>query len=160
MQNEIIEAIKSGLKGKFIHSDPLIIIKGLTPEIARKKPNNFDHSCWDLLYHTVIWDEIFLRNIKGEIVNWSPENNFPDEKEKEIDQNFNELVIKFESDLQEIRDLLEFNDIDFSINRKLTPDRDFELSIIKLYITTLQHISYHMGQIACVRKMVDNWPMT
>lgn len=160
MYNAISEAIISGLAGEFIHSDPKAILKDLTPEIARKKVPPYDHSIWDLLYHTVIWNDIFLTNIKGSLANWGPEDNWPSAADKENDQNFIELLQRFDANVAEVKTLLQGEKIDFTRKQVLSKDYPPELSVIKLYVTILQHISYHMGQIACVRKMVDSWPPT
>lgn len=160
MYIETIEAIISGLAGEFIHSDPKAILKDLTPEIARKRVPPYDHSIWDLLYHTVIWNDIFLTNIKGSLANWGPEHNWPPEADKKNDQNFIELLQRFDDNIAEVKSLLQKENIDFSKKQELSDNNPVELSVIKLYVTILQHISYHMGQIACVRKMVDDWPPT
>lgn len=158
MRNETIEAITTGLKAEFIHSDPLTILKNLTPETARKKTDGFNHSIWDLLYHTVIWNDIFLANIRGQEANWNPSNNWPTEEEKSQDQALVDLLQRFKNNIQEVKDLLAKDNLDFTSKHRLSEDNAFELSTIKLFITILQHISYHMGQIATVRKIVDKWP--
>ena len=158
MIDALNDAILSGLKGAFIHNDRLTILKGLTPAIARKKALGFDHSCWDLLYHTVIWNDIFIGNIKGNLENWSPSNNWPSPDEKKNDHEFDTLVQRFEVNLQEVKNLLTSSPLDFNLKRKLNQEENFELSTVKLFITILQHISYHIGQIACVRRMVDDSP--
>ena len=158
--NELIEALNdailSGLKGSFIHNDPLTILKGLTPAKARKKAPGFDHSCWDLLYHTIIWNDIFLGNIKGNLENWNPGNNWPSLEEKKDDQEFDTLIQRFKTQLQETTNLLVSSTIDFSQKKKLSQEENIELSTVKLFSIILQHISYHIGQIACVKKMVDD----
>ena len=158
--NELIEALNdtilSGLKGSFIHNDPLTILKGLTPAKARKKTLGFDHSCWDLLYHTIIWNDIFLGNIKGNLENWNPGNNWPSLEEKKDDQEFDTLIQRFKTQLQETTNLLVSSTIDFSQKKKLSQEENIELSTVKLFSIILQHISYHIGQIACVKKMVDD----
>ena len=158
MNQSINDAIISGLKGEHIHSDPLNILKGLTPATARKKAPGYDHSCWDLLYHTVIWNDIFLNNIKGSEQNWNPKDNWPQADEKEQDENFYDLIQRFNDNLQEVKNLLANPNLDFKDKQKIIPNETIELSTIKLFMTILQHISYHIGQIACVRKIVDDWP--
>ena len=84
----IENSILSGLKAEFIHLDPMKAISGLTPETARKRPHNNAHSCWELLYHIVIWNDIFLDNIKGNPANWDPANNWPPKEELQKDDRF------------------------------------------------------------------------
>ena len=45
MEKEILKDLASGLVGELTHLHPKKAVKGLTPEIARKKPTNLDHSC-------------------------------------------------------------------------------------------------------------------
>ena len=33
------------------------------------------HSCWDLLHHTVFWQDIILKNLEGEYIDWNTINN-------------------------------------------------------------------------------------
>lgn len=154
MNGEIINAIIGGLKAENAHGDPLSILEGLTPAVARKKAPGYEHSCWDLLYHTVIWNDIFLNNIKGIEQNWRPEDNWPQSKETLVDENFYRLVQRFKDNIQEVRDLLAKPTLDFKAKQKISLHETTELPSLKLFIIILQHISYHTGQIACVKKLV------
>ena len=160
MIEAINEAMVKGLKGGNAHNDPMIILKGLTPQKARKKVEKFNHSCWELLYHTIIWNDIFINNIKGNVQNWDPINNWPTSDEMDDDEKYYVLIQRFENNLQEINNLIYSPTMDLDPSRMLSTTMDNKLSTIKLFIAILQHISYHMGQIACVRRMVDNWPLT
>ncbi|MFX0015952.1 MAG: DinB family protein [Promethearchaeota archaeon] len=151
MKDELINAISSGLHGDYTHTDPLFIIKGLTPTIARKKPKKAGHSCWELLHHIVVWQDILLRHIKGEELDWheiESRDNWPTSEALEDDSNFWSLKNKFEADLNEVKTLL--NDIDYTKKSKGSP----ELSTIKLLLVLLQHTSYHIGQIITVSQVL------
>ena len=159
MKKDAIEAIQSGLKGAFIHSNPLDIIEGLSPELAMKKVEGFNHSIWDLLHHTVIWQDIFISNIKGQEISWDPKHNWPAMDDYKNEKNFDDLLSRFRSGIEETNTLLEEKKLDFTRKQRLSSEADFELSTIKLFMTILQHLSYHIGQMAVIRKIVDNnWP--
>ena len=75
MQNKLISAISSGLHGKFTHIDPQKALVGLTPENARKKPQNVSHSSWEQLHHIMVWQDSLLKQIKGEALDWNEIDN-------------------------------------------------------------------------------------
>ena len=106
------------------------------------KPESVNHSIWDLLHHTVIWNDIFIQNIKGYQVSWEPENEWPKAKDKLIDNNFYFLIKKFNEQLFNIQGLLKRKDLDFRIKNKVSDSSEIQLTTIKLFITILQHISY------------------
>lgn len=150
MKDHLIEAITSGLIGKWTHTDPKSALANLTPENARKKPQNATHSCWELLHHIVIWQDALLAQIKGSSLDWNEiekKDNWPTSKSMQDDSNFSSLLNRFYLGMEEAQELLER--VDFTSTYGHFP----ELSVIKLYLTLLQHTSYHLGQILTIRKI-------
>ncbi|MFX0207042.1 MAG: DinB family protein [Candidatus Hodarchaeota archaeon] len=155
MQDKIINAITSGLLGKWTHIDPKKALDGLTPTIAKKKPNNNAHSCWELLHHIVVWQNAIIRHIQGESIDWreiEEKDNWPTMEAVKDDYNFNSLLNRFHSGIKEATNLV--SNVDFTQTSAGNPD----LSIIKLFMVLLQHNSYHIGQIITVRKCIGDWP--
>ncbi|MFW9820717.1 MAG: DinB family protein [Candidatus Thorarchaeota archaeon] len=157
MENQIVSDLSSGLVGELTHLHPKKAVKGLTPAIARKKPTNLEHSCWDLLHHTVFWQDILLKNLEGEIDNWFPteEKNWPSEEYLSKDDNFFGLLEKFNKNLEKASDKLKnINLMDkITIGAPLPPD----LSYFRILLVFLQHTSYHLGQIVTTRKLLGDW---
>ncbi|MFW9997204.1 MAG: DinB family protein [Candidatus Odinarchaeota archaeon] len=158
MKDYIIDAVTSGLHGKWTHIDPEKALVGMTPTNARKRPNGMSHSCWDLLHHMVIWQDAIIRQIKGETVDWNAvekKDNWPAAETLTNDSNFTVLVKKFHNGIKEAKELLKTENLTGStvIGEDLP-----ELSVIKLYIILLQHMSYHVGQLVDVRKCLGDWP--
>ena len=53
------------------HGDPLNrILKGVTAKQAAAKPKGAKHSIWELTLHIANWEEITLRRVCGERVEW------------------------------------------------------------------------------------------
>ncbi|MFX0052356.1 MAG: DinB family protein [Candidatus Hodarchaeota archaeon] len=157
MQDQIINAIASGLKGKWTHINPKKALVGLTPTIAKKKPNNDAHSCWELLHHIVVWQDAINRHIQGESIDWNEieeTDNWPTMEALKDDSNFDSLLNRFYSSIEETTNLV--NSVDFTQTSAGKP----ELSVIKLFLVLLQHNSYHIGQIITVRKCIGDWPPT
>ncbi|MHA2232970.1 MAG: DinB family protein [Candidatus Hodarchaeales archaeon] len=155
MQDQLINAISSGFHGKWTHRDPQKALAGLTPAIAKKRPANIDHSCWELLHHMVIWQEAIIRQIKGELLDWNElekKENWPSDESMQDDSNFHQLLARFNAGIKEAQSLL--GGVDFSKTVGKWP----ELSAIKLFMVLLQHTSYHIGQILIIRKALGEWP--
>ncbi|MHA2226737.1 MAG: DinB family protein [Candidatus Hodarchaeales archaeon] len=154
MKETLIEEIKNGLNVKTAHINPKKAVEGLTPTIARNKPDYEFHSCWDLLHHIVVWQEGMLRAIKGEKVDWKDigeNHDWPTSEMLSEDSNFSNLVKKFENGLIEAEELAKTVDWD----KAMPAWRD--APVIRIFIVLLQHNSYHLGQITAVRKILGDW---
>jgi uncharacterized damage-inducible protein DinB len=158
MNNQKKKDLASGLYGALTHLHPKKAVEGLTPSIARKKPSNKYHSCWDLLFHTVVWQDILLKNIEGEFIDWSAlshEDNWPSNDILSKDENFNELVNKFNENLKIAATKLE--NIDLMKEIKIGPERTPNVTYFRLFLVFLQHTSYHLGQMVTTRKILREW---
>ena len=133
-------------------------VEGLTPTIARKKPADKYHSCWDLLHHTVYWQDILLNNLDGQFIDWttlSNEENWPTDEKLSKDENFIELVKKFKVNLETATK--KFENIDLMKKIKIGPERTPAVTYFRLILVFLQHTSYHLGQIVTTRKLLGDW---
>ena len=155
MKDTIIKSLKDGLLGKGTHIDPNTALKGLTASIARQKPSDDTHSCWELLHHMVIWQEAMLDAIKGKSVNWSEiseKENWPTKQRMENDSNFPNLVKKFELGIEEAIQLTEnvnLDDLMASWGNK---------PILSGFRVLAQHNTYHLGELVTTRKVIKSPP--
>ena len=155
MKTQLINAIFSGFNGDWIHIEPKKALTGLTPITAKQKPNNSTHSCWELLHHIVIWQDAIIKHINGETIDWNEiekNDNWPITELMRDESNFNNLVDRFYSGIEEAQNLLQ--KVDFTRTSSGFP----QLSVIKLYLVLLQHVSYHIGQLITIRKCLGDWP--
>ena len=158
MNKQLIKDLSSGLLGALTHLHPKKAVEGLTPSTARKKPSNKYHSCWELLHHTVVWQDILLKNIEGEYIDWSTishEDNWPSDELLSNDNNFTELVKKFYENLKIAATKLE--KIDLMKGIKIGPEHTPDVTNFRLFLVFLQHTSYHLGQIVTTRKILGDW---
>lgn len=158
MRKQLIKDLSNGLIGDLTHLAPMKAVEGLTPTTARKKPSNKYHSCWDLLHHTVVWQDILLKNIDGKFIDWSTisnEDNWPSDEYLSKDDNFIELVKKFNKNLEMAATKLE--EIDLMKGIKIGPEHTPDVTYFRLILVFLQHTSYHLGQIVTTRKLLGDW---
>ncbi|MFX1489179.1 MAG: DinB family protein [Promethearchaeota archaeon] len=158
MKEQLKKDLSSSLYGALTHLHPKKAVDGLTPSMARKRPSNKYHSCWDLLHHTVFWQDIILKNLEGEYIDWktiSNEDNWPSDEFLSQDRNFIELVKKFDENLKIAANKLENIDLmkEINIDSESTPN----VTYFRLFLVFLQHTSYHLGQIVTTRKLLGDW---
>ncbi|MHA2247119.1 MAG: DinB family protein [Candidatus Hodarchaeales archaeon] len=155
MKETVVKALIDGLYGKNTHLNPKKVIEGLTPANAKIKPENDNHSCWELLHHLKIWQKAILEALIGKEVDWkdiSKNHNWPNADYLSDDQNFINLVKMFKNGLLEAEKLIKTTDL-----HKPMPAWD-DAPVIQAIIVLLQHNSYHYGQIVAVRKSLGIWP--
>ena len=134
MKEQLVKIIINGLHGKNTHIQPKKAIDGLNPENARKKPDNSNHSCWELLHHIVIWQEAIFEAIEGKEIDW-----------EEVSKN------KFLQGLSKAEELVNSADL-----HKPMPAWS-DAPVIQAFMVLLQHNSYHLGQIITTRKNLGLW---
>ena len=158
MNDQFIKDLSSGINGFLTHLEPMKAVEGLAPSTARKNPSNKYHSCWDLLHHTVYWQDILLKNIDGKFIDWTTltnEDNWPSKEKLSKDENFLELVKKFKENLGIVAKKLE--NIDLMKGIKIGPEHTPDVTNFRLILVFLQHTSYHIGQIVTTRKLLGDW---
>ncbi|MHA2175356.1 MAG: DinB family protein [Candidatus Hodarchaeales archaeon] len=152
MKESVIKAFSQGLYGKNTHIDAKKAIEGLTPTIAKFKPDNDFHSCWDLIHHMVVWQEAIFEAIRGKDVDWekiSKEKNWPDLNYFEDETNFDNLIEKFLEGIKTAEEFLKEGEL-----HKPMPAWSNQ-PVLRGFIVLLQHNSYHLGQIMAVRKTLN-----
>jgi uncharacterized damage-inducible protein DinB len=149
MKEILQDVFIKGLEGHYSHIDPEKALSGLNPEIARKKIEGFKHCIWDLLYHICTWQGVVIDSITDEEIDWDNINqseNWPADEIKKKDKNFENLLIRFEEDLQRIKELIK--NVDFSKPISSWQDK----SIMQALMVVITHNSYHLGQILVLKR--------
>lgn len=153
MKELIVTMFKDGVYGKLTHVEPKKALKGLTAENARKTLSSKSHSCWDILHHTVVWQDFTIDAIEGKDIDWKEVHKFewPTDEEKADDASWGALVEKFLSGLDTFEKMIE--------NSELTkPVASFGGgSEVYGFLILLQHNSYHLGQIVSIRQALGDW---
>ncbi|MCE7742161.1 MAG: DinB family protein [Candidatus Heimdallarchaeota archaeon] len=149
MKEAIQYSLKNGLKGAFSHSNPVEAIASLDVSISRKRLAVDSHSIWEILFHIVFWQDIFIENIKGNDPEWDDKGSWPTEEHMEKKENFEQLKVRFKEGIEEIEKLTETVDLEerliFGDNR---PPR------LQFVIVAITHNSYHTGQLLILRNIL------
>lgn len=154
MKKLIVELLTEGLDGKNTHANPLKALKGLSATEARKVPTPDINSIWNNLFHMVFWQDITLKSIKGEKIDWEGIKGkdwlSPDAMKNDAD--WDTLIMAFKKGLEEYKKLLATGDL-----TALIPAWNNE-PVLKGILVTAQHNSYHIGQIVMARQLLGKWP--
>ncbi len=154
------EVMKESLVGKYTHSSVLESLEELTHNQAIEKPIANSNSTYEILFHMIIWQDIFLQNIKDESPDWGEANRIANEELGEEVQKilpiktWDQLVEDFKQGFSDADTLLETIDLNKPLKSFMNKP------VQQMYCILNQHNSYHMGQIIKNRVAQGTWPLT
>ena len=158
MEEKLVDGLKkilrTGIWGSHIHIHPDKALKDLSAEVARKHLKDGSHSCWELVYHMVLWQDLTLRFIQGKPTEWPKEADevWKIPKDKQKDEDWRKLVKRFKTGLKEMEELIDTCDLG-------EPIKGWEgVSIPQAIHILAQHNAYHLGQIVTVRQALGDPP--
>ena len=146
-----------GLRGKSSHVDPVGALEGLSAKEASKRPDDKNHSVWEVLHHMVYWQELLINTLKGKKVEWPKHaevgwmSGSGSSKKEEWDQ----LIKHFRNGLRGAERIA--RNASSKELTKSNPDWQGN-SIGSALQIIVNHNSYHLGQIVYVRKLLKCWP--
>jgi uncharacterized damage-inducible protein DinB len=155
-------ALTELLRGKGAHADPLACVEDISVEMAARQVAGFPHSVGQLVFHMNYWMEYELRRIRGQRPKY-PEHNsesFPpapapaDAREWErLREQFGAMLTEFAALAQSPRE-----ELDRQIEAVHEGDKEVAGSLEAVLWQMVAHNSYHVGQIAMVRRALGTWP--
>ncbi len=130
-------------------------LKGLDPANRAKKPKEGLHSVWDELEHIRITQEDILQymiNSDWKSPSW-PDEYWPSDTNKVSDEEWNKSVDQCISDRDEMIKIIKEKGTGITDS---IPHAEVHTFLREMLIAA-QHNSYHIAQIALIRKMLGNW---
>jgi uncharacterized damage-inducible protein DinB len=150
------------LYGKGAHVSPLACVEDLTAEWAGRHADNLPHSVWQIVWHVNFWTDYELERIRGE------KPHYPDHAAESWPKDIAPISeAEWKKDSARFADLIgmlaamaesDSNELD----REVPPmhaNQETRTSTVRAILwQTLAHNSYHVGQIALVRRALGVWP--
>jgi len=153
MFDKLENSLKGGLRGKYLHMDPLKALEGLDANTANLVPPKGIHSCWQILYHIVYWQDLMLSASKGEKVKWPKNNDASWPENESLDaEKWTEIVSQFKQGIKEADGLTK--NIESLENLPAWPKVPLFVALMHL----IQHNSFHVGEIVATRQSLGLWP--
>jgi uncharacterized damage-inducible protein DinB len=154
-------ALTELLRGKGAHADPIACVEDIPAELAGQQVAGFPHSIAQLLFHINYWMEYELRRIRGQRPEY-PEHSaesFPaapsvdaaewDRLRAQLGEQLGEFAVVAKSSRAEL---------DRQIETAHDGDKKVAGTLEAVLWQMVAHNSYHLGQIAMIRRVLGAWP--
>jgi uncharacterized damage-inducible protein DinB len=153
-------ALTELLHGKGAHAHPLACIEDTSADLAERHVEGFPHSIAELVFHMNYWMSYELRRIRGEKPAY-PEHNaesFPpspatDGEWDRLRRDFSWLLSEFAKLAGSPR-----AELDRQIESAHDGDKKVAGTLEAVLWQMVAHNSYHIGQIAQLRRALGAWP--
>jgi len=148
--------------GRGAHADTLACIEDVSPEVASHRPSGFAHSIWQQVWHMNFWMEYELKRIRGEAPAY-PEHaseSWPAHPAPATASDWGQAVDQFRNNLTELAKLADSPSEVLANEVRATHSGHSKISssLYAVLWQTLVHNSYHIGQVAALRRGLAAWP--
>lgn len=150
------------LRGRGAHTDPVVCVADVTAEWAGRMAEGSPHSIWQLVWHLNFWMDYDLRRIRGESPPYPVHNDesFPPapgprdgDEWRQAQQRFQGLLADYAAIAESGPDVLA---------REVPPTHPSHeqraSTVLAMLWQIVAHNSYHVGQIALLRRAMGIWP--
>lgn len=151
------QVLKELLRGRGAHVDPVASITGLGADLVGRRLAGVDHTIWQLVWHMNYWMDYELRSITGPEVPY-PEHadaSWPVEPGPASATDWDAEVARFTAQvaaLSEWADRAARGDGDRVVHGKKAE------TVLDVLWQMVAHNSYHIGQVATLRRAFGAWP--
>ena len=155
-------ALTELLRGKGAHADPIACVEDISAELAAWQVVGFPHSIGQLVFHMNYWMDYELRRIRGQRPAYPVHNteSFPATAAPTDAKEWDGLRRRFASLLADFAGLV--NSSPEAMRRKIESGHEGDTKLAGTLDSVLwqmvAHNSYHVGQIAMIRRMLGAWP--
>jgi uncharacterized damage-inducible protein DinB len=155
-------ALTELLRGKGAHADPVACVEDISAELAARQVEGFPHSIGQLVFHINYWMEYELRRICG-LKPLYPEHSaesFPAAPSPSDAEEWERLRTRLVNLLREFAELAESSpqELQREVESVHAGDSEVPGTVEAVLWQMVAHTSYHVGQIAMVRRALGAWP--
>ncbi len=153
------QALTELLRGKGAHADPIACIEDISPNLANQHIENFPHTIADLVFHMNYWMAYELARIHGEKRKY-PEHNAESFPTKTKEEDWERIQKRIHPPALRIRRLADSPraELDRQIEPSHEADKNLAGTLESVLWQMVAHNSYHIGQIATIRRALGAWP--
>jgi uncharacterized damage-inducible protein DinB len=150
------------LYGKGAHANPVACVEDVPLALAGRSVEGFPHSIWQLVGHLNYWMDYEAQRIEGAGPKYPDHatESWPAKAAPGHEQEWNNAVSRFKEMLGKLIILAEGPTEELAHEVAPThPDHATHASTMRDVLwQTLVHNSYHVGQIAMLRRCLGAWP--
>jgi len=150
------------LRGKGAHADPIACVEDVSADVAARQVAGFPHSIAQLVFHMNYWMRYELRRIRGERPAY-PEhaaNSWPAASSPADAQEWDQLRRDLAWFLAQYAELAKSPAVEMQreIESGHPGDQKVAGTLEAVLWQMVVHNSYHVGQIALIRRALGVWP--
>jgi len=131
-------------------------VEGLAPELRGKLPDNFPHSVWMLVDHIRRTQHDLLDFCRNpnyeEKLKW-PDDYWPTTTAPASDAEWNESIAQIRRDTQSLKEFTETFEQDLALKIPHGTGQTY----LRTILVSIDHNSYHVGQILTIRRLIGAW---
>lgn len=155
-------ALTELLRGKGAHADPLACVEDISAELATRQVAGFPHSIGQVVFHLNYWMEYELRRIRG-LRPAYPEHSsesFPASPSVVDSTEWDRLRRQMADLLGAFAELANSSaqEMQREIESVHAGDENVAGTLEAVLMQMIAHTSYHVGQIAMLRRALGAWP--
>jgi len=155
-----MQALAELLRGRGAHVDPIAFVEDLSAEMALRRVDGFPHSIGELVFHMNYWMGYELARIRGDRPKY-PEHNAESFPGTALDsagwdrvrRDFAWLLSEYAKMAASPRAAL-----DRQVESVHEGDKKVAGRVEDVLWQMVAHTSYHVGQIALIRRVLGAWP--
>jgi len=159
------QIIRGLVHGKGAHVDPLICVEDISAAIAARRVPGYPHSIWQIVSHLNYWMDYDLRTIAGDKPPY-PQHAFeswpdhPVTTDPDTEHQWQFAVQQFRGLLARIVVLSESDSATLgrTVIKAEPTDAQRQCTVHQALWEIVVHNSYHLGQIALLRRQAGAWP--
>jgi uncharacterized damage-inducible protein DinB len=154
-------ALTELFRGRGAHVDPIACVEDISAELAGRRVAGFPHSVGQLMFHINYWMEYELRRIRG------LKSAYPEHSAESFPAAATVNVVEWDRLRARLAELLgEFAELAKSSAQEMQReiesghegDKKIAGTLEAVLMQMAAHNSYHVGQIAMLRRMLGDWP--
>jgi len=150
------------LRGKGAHADPVACVEDLSPEIAGRSIEHWPHTIWQLVCHMNYWMEYEINRIHGNPRPY-PEHaaeSWPVNAAPVDEGEWKAAVAQFANLLGQLKTIAASDSevLERPVLPTGGPQDKLSSSVHAVLWQLVSHNSYHVGQIAMIRRALGVWP--
>lgn len=150
------------LHGQAAHVDPIACVEDVPVELASRRLDGFPHSIAAIVFHMNYWMNYELRRIRGERPKY-PEHaadSWPDPDAQVNTEEWDRLRRDLAWFLAEYDKAARSSprELERQVDSTREGDKKHAGSVEAVLWQMVVHNSYHVGQVAMIRRMLGAWP--
>ena len=150
------------LYGKGAHANPVACIDDLSADLAILRVDKLPHSIWQLVWHMNYWMDYDVRRIQGQNQRYPAHasESWPENPSSPNESDWRKEVSRFSALLVTIAETAAWDAQKLArpAAPALVQEGKQDASVLHVLWQIAIHNSYHVGQIALLRRALGAWP--